>query len=453
MIERSIGRDVALGATSLLMLGGTLLQTRPINAENQGKTTPNQDNHSLYIDNLVEQAIENARLNIPSLGELQQNPAENYLSSITFTDRFGTRRLWGIDNARFGIPPNETDRGVGTIDNWNLDRMIITSYIQANTSLYPEINLGRGVSIVISGAAVDVSKNKGYLATANSAREAGIYFPHLEIIGDINNSADFLSRRVITDGLPTGGYRGGGIQIRLLEDSIQLIISTSVIASENGIYQARRDRNTGDVLGSFTKLSVATPTPEPTATLLPSPTSGITRASGFVVSSPPSITWRDGSMETAYAVFRFGSRGAALAPNGVLSRDSTSYRDTAPSADAPCYIVFALRGTQVIANSDLYCVLLGIQSPFNAPEDFRAGLTGNMANIGFRRSSLIDAYVLLAFGAFGQKIINISANTESALDDTRGISSCYILVAGVRGGSISLTNGLCAIPGVARGIN
>lgn len=441
----------ALAVSSLLMFGGTLLQARPINAEKSSSNSSNSDkSHSLYTENpgKVDEAIQNARLNIPKIDSLL-GPEQNYLLSLSLIDTQGRARVFGVNHC-FGVPPNNPDVVIGCVDDFINGSY--SSTFQMNGSFYPELaqNPNRTAQGNIDGIVNKIGTKTVYLGTeVNDNGFFRIYGG--EIILDYDNPNISQIIKVTSVGLPILP-RIGIPRTRYPSDRNQDYLERDF--DNLGFFRITVDSRGVPIGNSWFRVDNQ-PTITPTRTAIPSPSptpQSIVRAGRFEIQnqSSPTITWQDGSMEDDYVALRAGYAGMKLAPGvNPLPKDSTSYTDPLASPDAPCYLIVARRAGNPIANSDLYCVLLDIQSPVNAPEGFRVGLIGNIANIGLRRTTLFDAYVVIAFNASGQRILNVPTDT---ITDLLTGPTCYI-GAGVRGGVVTITNGLCAVPGIASGIN
>lgn len=178
---------------------------------------------------------------------------------IEFTDNLGRKRKWEFDNARWGIPPNETNRRVGTVDDY-INSAYSRSF-QPHTLKYPEISMGRGVAVVVGGVLAEPVNRRFYMITAVNDSTGRHYYPRLEIGADLNNPTDYTdeARKVYLDGLPQGGTAGDGLSsMKLGTDEkgkyLEIVIKNSVIATENGPYRMYLDSN-GYPKGGFVKIT------------------------------------------------------------------------------------------------------------------------------------------------------------------------------------------------------
>ena len=115
-----------------------------------------------------------------------------------------------------------------------------------------------------------------------------------------------------------------------------------------------------------------------------------------------------------------------------------------------CYVVLALGGSGVLANSDVLCEVLNVRSPANAPEDFAIQLNQSMtARLTWQPNVPVEAYLLVP--SIGAPLVVQGAATSATYPMTG--PTCFVLVA-VRDRSIAgNSDALCGVPGVARGLD
>lgn len=473
MIESFRERAILAGTSLGLFLATIYGSPRLIQAENQAKFTPNQDNsHSLYAPNLEQLGIKvpdlnELGLNIPKVDSLLSsnevsaqtdscpNPEGSaYSAKVCVIDHLGRSFFIGARQA-FGEFPNNPNAPIGTGDIW-INRVYANTF-QLNGQYY-----GTEGIAVIDSFAWNPARNKLYVGVGMDS--FGRYYVRGgEVINDINDAGNYSKRAQITSEVIGNIETDGNFSPLTFIDNplpkvIQKDLRNALNSSQRGFYRRLLDE-LGLPTGSWFKVLDATATPTiviptrtPTiavATVTPSPTPmELVQASGFVMNTVPEIRWRDGSMETDYLVLRIGAKGINLAPNGILRADSVNYRDPMPSPEEPCYLIVARMREAIISNSDLYCYIRGIRTPIQ-PEGFSIGLDGDTASIRFLRQSLFDSYILVSFGSFGVIQRLIPQGVDNVTDNTQGIPKGYILAA-TQGANLFLTEGIFVVPRLAR---
>ena len=98
----------------------------------------------------------------------------------------GINHQWDIHYSTFGIPPNDSSRGVGTIYDTNKNNGQTLNYIQPYTLIYPEIQLGPGVEVFVGAQLADTQTGKGYMMTLVSGSNPGVLHSRFEIIDNLN---------------------------------------------------------------------------------------------------------------------------------------------------------------------------------------------------------------------------------------------------------------------------
>lgn len=214
------------------------------------------------------------------VADVVKNKVENLQiiqSTIDFIDNSGEPNRWRFNNATGGIdPPNDKTRDIGTVYCYKGINNIYTKSFQPLGSLYPELQLGPGISIAIGGMAINVQLDKYYLGT-DTLRNDGHYDPHLELGNGVNTPEDYTARVVIKKGLPTGGIRGINTSGYIILGNdvngnyVKRTFNDCINPAENGTYQIRLDANGNPIGDTFVKLPDATPTPTPTPTPSPTP--------------------------------------------------------------------------------------------------------------------------------------------------------------------------------------
>lgn len=162
-------------------------------------------------------------------------------------------------------------------------------------------------------------------------------------------------------------------------------------------------------------------------------------------------SWIDGSMESGYRITRFTSKGNITTfpiGGGMISAASSGFT-LGPSPDQIAGVFLEPLGPNntSLGRSDLLFAIMDIKSAVGAPESFTMRLNqGNIASFEFQNplGNIQEGYILLKFG--GQPVF-LPANATTAIDNTGGALSCYILASHRLGTLMGYTDVLCGLPG------
>lgn len=171
----------------------------------------------------------------------------------------GDHYLWDVNNASWGIyPPNDPNRGIGTIRVAKNDDFTNITSFQPLGSLYDEeLQQGPGVAIAVGGMAVNTQLDKYYLDTATSNND-GNWVPSFELGSGIKTPDSYTGRMRVKKGLPKGGRYGRPGLVILGSDVngnyARITYDDCVIAEENGTYEIRLDSQGNFASDTFTKL-------------------------------------------------------------------------------------------------------------------------------------------------------------------------------------------------------
>lgn len=372
----------------------------------------------------------------------------------------GSHWDWKMNNLL--SDPDDPNKVIGTVHVFKNGGFFQS--VRPNKPYYPETAIPDfspgGGSVAITGILAYPDLGIGIIATDIRIPPAN-YFPRGgELITDLLDPGNLSKRIKITDsGLPQQVF-GDFEPLSLVNRSSQLWLVrqfTHVIipSSGDGLYDLAFDkgRPSGTNWIKEQALATATPTatntPSPTSTKTPEATntpSSITQARGFAINSAPvGMSWLDGMNETSYGVFKFDNRGANLAPNGILARDSTSYVYNSILTSPTCYWVVAFNQETVLNYSDLFCIIPNIKTLTNVPQGFRVGLDRNMASISWDPSTTQDR-ALVVFTNNQQNLLTIPRGSSSISYDTKGLLTCYDLLAVQDGNIVGLTDMACIVP-------
>lgn len=330
------------------------------------------------------------------------------------------------------------------------DNTWVSSFVLPNAD--PIIGGGR---MAIADVLVDTNLGKAVLPTGVEY-VGGRYSPRGGyLITNLINPENPANRiRIADQGLPAEisgerepvRYEMRGSQLYLVRS-----ITDAIPSTESGNRIILADRN-GFITGILWSLDQSTPTVTPTATntrIPESPTPGPSatpsgenmgvRAANMLV-SPPELSWQNPINETAFLVLK-AANGGPLQTDRVLPADSTMYRDLMPLSGLTVYWVVALNGSQIIDYSDVYAIF-----PAKAgivPQGFGIGLRDKVATISLIPSNEDRALIVLGNTS---PFIPVERGASRLSYDTRGVSTCFVVVGLQESRATGNTDVACGIP-------
>ena len=167
------------------------------------------------------------------------------------------------------------------------------------------------------------------------------------------------------------------------------------------------------------------------------------------------MSWTDGNLEVGYLILRVGASGATLLPPGgvPLPFNANAYQDPLSRPDQfECYAAVPISPVGVLGSSDWLCAAPNTASPTGRPGSFSLRLDqGNLASLSWTAPGGQQSFVLAEVPLNGSpsRTLVLPATTLSAIDDTEGIPTCYVLVATVGTQNAGNSEMLCALPGLS----
>jgi len=129
-----------------------------------------------------------------------------------------------------------------------------------------------------------------------------------------------------------------------------------------------------------------------------------------------------------------------------------SYRDLSTLDQSRyCYVAMPWSDSAPLGTSDQICVYPHAHSASGAPDQFTLRLNeSNTASLDWTGPAGEDGYVLEALPQSGPpRLIPFAANVTSAVDDTGGIPTCYLLAPMAGGSMLGNSDMLCGVPGTS----
>lgn len=216
--------------------------------------------------------------NLGSLFSSGRISAQGIANPYYWTDKYSNQRREEIDNGTFGIPPNDTRRGVGTVYDYYNNESAPRNYIQPQQAKYPIVGPTQRIAVGAVGA--DVANDCLGMITG-LGRADGFYDPYYEGIRSASNPADYSNgaRFVSNAGLPQGGITGDSFQEEYMlgkdaqgNNVVVVAYKDTLVTAESGTYRAPRANNSCELTGPFVKQADPTPTTTATTTATATPT-------------------------------------------------------------------------------------------------------------------------------------------------------------------------------------
>jgi glucose/arabinose dehydrogenase len=200
----------------------------------------------------------------------------------------------------------------------------------------------------------------------------------------------------------------------------------------------------------------SSPTPNPSGTPTPRTAPAVGgRGASITAGASVGLRWRDGAVEDGYVVARVATGSGSLVvlpPDGRLAADATAYVDSGPfPEDAYCYVVLPMLGSTALGLSDLMCAWPHVAQGSQAPAQFTLRLDETTtATLTWLGPGSQDAYILLVLPTDGspQETIGLSGGAAMTTHSTRGVPTCYVLVALAGTQVLGNTAALCGVPNV-----
>lgn len=251
-----------LRASLALLVLSTLAHPRPGHSQTENASASEPASNTLILPGSmpVEEVYQQMIISYSDVSEINTASQETGTGLdliYLFTDSLGRNRKWQIEIGTNGIPPNNPNHFTDTIFD-SINGAEPTPF-QPNEALYPS-DTNR---LVVYGAVVDSSTNKGYMAVGieKNSTGGGRGFPYIEMILDANNVTDYTKRSLTpTTGLPQGGTLGNTFSsLTLKSDSngkyLEVGIKQSIDKTEDGIYRIRLN-SSGITSGVWVKAEV-----------------------------------------------------------------------------------------------------------------------------------------------------------------------------------------------------
>jgi hypothetical protein len=165
------------------------------------------------------------------------------------------------------------------------------------------------------------------------------------------------------------------------------------------------------------------------------------------------LVWTTGTAQTAYVVARFaGSAGTILpGPGSYLPAAATQFTDTtAVAGQLTCYMLLPLDAEGLLAASDLLCTVPNSRSAAGAPANAMVQLNqSTMATVAWSPPGSQTGYWLWTIPLDGspQGVVQLPAVARRAMHETRGVPTCYVVLALTGAVVTGNSDVICAIPG------
>ena len=162
------------------------------------------------------------------------------------------------------------------------------------------------------------------------------------------------------------------------------------------------------------------------------------------------LSWTGHGDESAYFVARDPSASA------VLPASSETFTDVAPAPPPTvnCYVLFPFGAgglPDTLGVSDALCARQGFASTVGAPQGFTLRLNqSSTASLSWVNSpgTLGSVMVVIPLDGSPPRYRSLAANTINLTDESGGVLTCYMLVAGTPIGQVN-TDLVCGLPGVS----
>jgi glucose/arabinose dehydrogenase len=174
------------------------------------------------------------------------------------------------------------------------------------------------------------------------------------------------------------------------------------------------------------------------------------------------LSWTGGIAQVTYLILRWDIDNTGVGGTGTLAdTTATAFQDYgqpgAPTLN--CYMLFPLNagvfepGAAPLGQSDLLCAQqpnsLAIYPP---PTDFTLRLNqSSTASLSWTNAPGTYSLLLVAIPVDGSatRYRQLGFTATTATDDTNGVTTCYILLAGTNAGSTNTSGLVCGVPGAS----